>query len=269
MKYKEFQLLKKQFSNRVFSYKDWIHQSKNFSRKDFSKSWNKRVSFQDVIFVQTNFNNSRIENCRFINCFFQDCYINRTEFLNTEFINCQFEQVAFNHCIFNGVLFSGNTYSKVFCFSDNEDLPLNFKNEVIAIKINIDGNLQSSLNEALRNTYIKNSNTIFKKKKQHLTKAQKMSMNKINPNQARKMGLSKKQRLEVNRKRKEMKNIWQQRVHQEALEGKNRVLDNNMVHILVGIYGDETAKCLQYASNTISKPFNNISYLILIMKKCN
>ena len=84
---------------------------KNFSSKNFSRTWNQRIIFSDCKFEQTIFTTPRIENCLFINCKFSNCSFENCSILYTTFKNSIFYRGLFDKCTINNSLFESNSYS--------------------------------------------------------------------------------------------------------------------------------------------------------------
>ncbi|MGN7478791.1 pentapeptide repeat-containing protein [Solibacillus silvestris] len=269
MNYKTYKELKKKYSNKVFSYKNKIHESKNFSRKDFSKTWNNNVLFSNTIFEQTNLDDSRFENCSFINCSFKNCFLSKSHFISVKFKSCTFKNVSFNFCNITSCSFTENEEFNVY-FYPNSRNPIKDLTPSNTISANdYSDELKCALNLALKNKYIKYSNTLFLKKSQHLSKMQKREMKRVTPKEAKKLGLGKKERLKENARRKEMKNKWLLQTHKNAIDGKNRRLSKSTLNTLLWHFNNpqNVAQRLEYASHTIKSRFKNISYLVKIMEE--
>lgn len=97
---------------------------KNFSRKDFSRTWNQQVTFENCVFEQTIFERARIENCLFLNCSFLNCSFMSCEILDTTFKESDFSRVLFNECTIDSSVFELNSCfeSMTYPLEDNKNL---------------------------------------------------------------------------------------------------------------------------------------------------
>ncbi|QHQ75761.1 pentapeptide repeat-containing protein [Bacillus pumilus] len=266
MNFKENKEMNREFTNKVFSYRNKTHISKNFSRKDFSKSWNVNVIFENTIFEQTNFDYSRIENCTFINCIFKNCFLVKTQLIDSSFKNCTFDNLSLDRCNIQSSRFIDNTYNKTFLYPNFKKTSKGFKVTEIEFNTVISVQLKKALETALKNEFIRHSNTLFLKKSQHLNTFQKRSLRKITPKEAKKLGLSKKERLEENRRRKKEKKQWLLNTYKDSLEGKNRKISKSALNVLTTNYNEQQLICgLEFAAHSIIKKFNNLSYLIKVI----
>ena len=253
---------KKLFSNKVFSYKNRVLKGKNYSRKNFGNTINYNISFIDCIFEQTIFKDSMITKCLFENC----------KFGKLEFSNIVFEEVTFKNCTFNNILFNKckfefskfdlrNTFNLTFMYPDNVCVE-GFINGKGNIKHNY-SKIKKLLDEAILHKQIRESNTLFKKIRKPWPKDIKRKLKHIKKKDGDLLGLTKKQRLEENARRKKIRKELQTKNYNDSLIGKNRKVDKAILNFLMNIYTDDELKIgIKYAMQKIKASFSSLSILI-------
>lgn len=254
--------MKKSFSNKVFSYKNRILKGKNYSRKNFENTMNYNISFIDCIFQQTIFKDSMLKKCLFENC----------KFSKFEFSNIVFEEVIFKNCTFNSILFNkckfefskfdlNNNFNLTFMYPDNICIE-GFINCNRHIKHN-HNEIKKLLEEVILHKQIRESNTLFKKVRKPWPKDIKRKLKHIKKKDGDFLGLTKKQRLEENARRKKIRKELQAKNYNDSLIGKNRKIDKAIFNFLMNMYtDDELERGIKYAMQKIKVSFSSLSILI-------
>lgn len=265
--YKNFEKEKKLYNNKIFSYRNVSLKSRNYSRKNFNATKSRLVSFINCEFEQTQFSIAKFENCLFKNCVFSNLEIYKVQFKDVTFLDCGFSGVLFNKCFFDSFNFKACTF-KTTTIYPSSFVPRGF-DMLAESKISSNTELNFVLKEALLNKYIRESNTLFKKtRRNNLSKTEKRKLLHIKPKEAQKSGLSKKERLAENARRKKQKKQIQQQSYQDSLLGKNRVIDKGILEFLLNKYSmDDLVKGLKYIIDNVDYKFLHVSYLIKLIDK--
>lgn len=258
--YKKFKIEKKLYINKIFSYKNTLLDSRNYSRKDFANSLQKLVIFDKCKFEQTLFKNAKFDNCQFNNCDFQRLSFENVIFLNVTFQNCHFSRVLFYKCSFDSILFENNVLEQLSIYPF---YPLSGLELSKSISATVSPDLQQLLDKAILHKYIRESNTIFKKVRNTWPQDVKRELKKIKKKDEERLGLTKKQRLKENAKRKAERKKLQQKNYQDSLLGKNRKLDPGILDFLLMQYSEaELMVGLLYIITTVNKSFHELSFLL-------
>lgn len=247
-------------ANKVFSYSKIERIKKNYSRKNFADTLNKEVVFDSCTFQNTIFHRAQIVQCRFINCTFIDFDFNHTTFSKNIFSKCKFSGILFYKCIFDGNNFedcSSEKSSEYPCSGNVAFLQQN------GINIQYSSELNDVLKKAILHKHIRESNTIFKKKRNSWPKSTKQELRKVSKKEGDKLGLSKKMRLAENARRKKQRNELLRQNYEDSQQGKNRILDKGLMSFLLLKYTEsELINGLDHCISMINFRFNSISYLI-------
>ncbi|WP_038022192.1 pentapeptide repeat-containing protein [Tetragenococcus muriaticus] len=222
MNYKQRKNLLKFYNNKVFNYGQKKHMGKNFSRKDFSRTWNQQVTFENCVFEQTIFERARIENCLFLNCSFLNCSFMSCEILDTTFKESDFSRVLFNECTIDSSVFELNSCfeSMTYPLEDNKNL-INTFSEFSFYSEKQAEDIYMLLNQLKKIPAMRATSSLFHTKKRSPSKSERKEYKKIKPKDAKKMGLTKKERLRENKKRKSYRNQAIQVHKQNTKDGKN------------------------------------------------
>lgn len=249
------------YSNKVFSYSNRLLENRNYSRKDFGNTVNCSVSFRKCKFEQTIFKYAKFENC-----LFEDCQFSKFDFLNilfkdVTFKNCIFNNILFNKCIFIDSKFDDSKFNLTCIFPNKDNIQgFNSINEIIDCNEN---EIRDVLDKAILHKQIRESNTLFKKFRNSWPKDIKRDLKHIKKKEGDSLGLTKKQRLEENARRKKLRNKLQRQNYQDSLLGKNRKIDKVIVKYLLVLYTDEEFKIgMEYAMEKIKFSFSSLSFLI-------
>ena len=254
-------------SNKVFSYRNIERIKRNYSRKNFAETLNQQVIFDSCIFQNTIFHYAQIVQCRFINCTFKDFDFHYATFNKNVFSKCNFSGILFYKCNFEENKFEECSFEKSFEYPCCGCIPS-------LQKIDVKQQLSPMLDEVLKKTvlhqHIRESNTLFKKVRNSWSKSTKQALKKVNKKDGDKLGLSKKQRLAENARRKQQRNELHKQNYEDSQHGKNRVLDKGLINFLLVKYTEaELIAGLQHCVNAIDFRFNSISYLIKYIDQAN
>ena len=254
--------LKQDKVNKVFSYRNKSLYKKNYSRKNFNNSKSELVSFIECKFEQTMLSNVKFVNCIFKNCTFSRLEFSRVIFEGVTFVNCTFCNILFNKCIISSVVFEKNNFIKTVIYPTNAKIH-GLENN-ISTEISYDRKKMNKIIEQLRlHKQIRESNTILKKVKRRWPNKVKRELKKISKKEGDKLGLTKKQRLAENARRKKKRNELHSRDYQQSLLGKNRKIDKGIFRFLLSIYTfDELEIGLYYAMEKIDFRFSELSFLL-------
>lgn len=271
LKYKKKKQLLKVYNNKIFSYKNIKKQARNFSRKDFSNTWNNRVIFKECFFEETNFTKSKIENCLFENCKFENCIFIDCDITSTTFGKSIFKNVLFNDCTIKNSLFESNIYVHTLMYPTCEDKYNFTTSSNIKYTKNEEDNIIVILNQMKSNASIRNSKSLFHtKKRMNRSKKEKQLYKKITPKEAEKLGLSKKERLETNRARKKARNIANKEYTTNTALGKHSTVRIGSLRFLMNLYSFDTlSKGLEYANEKMNKKNYSLSYLMKLIDEGN
>ncbi len=164
--------IKKVKYNKFFSYKNEERIKRNFSYKNFkmSNSYNTRFTGSNFSFV--NFEKATMKFCGFNGAIFNGAEFKNSNFKGSSFIGAEFKDVIFyntkldktnfKNAKFKNVMFISTSLKKVKGINENiEGIQIiNF-----TPKIHINNDLEKVINQAQKNIYIKDSQTLqFKKK---------------------------------------------------------------------------------------------------------
>lgn len=258
---------KKIYYNKVFSYNQVNLNQRNYSRKNFANTYNKSVKFNDCLFHQTIFNTSKFENCIFKNCTFRGFEFSNVMFENVIFSNCSFTDILFSKCKFQSVKFNSNKYVNIYIYPYQQILGLDI-NDLSSNNISIE--LKKILEEARLQKYIRESNTIFKKKKNRIPNSTKKHLKRLTKKDGDKLGYTKKQRLLENARRKKERNKLLKQSYENSQLGKNRKLDIGILNFLLIKYSEnELIEGLRYSIDHIKSPFSQLSYLMKYIDEGN
>ncbi|MFV0520089.1 MAG: pentapeptide repeat-containing protein [Lachnospirales bacterium] len=248
------------YKNRVFSYNNIERAQKNYSRKDFSNTKNKLVVFYDCIFISTIFSNSKVEECSFVNCSFKNIEFERVIFDKNTFKKCEFESIFFHNCKYENNQFLECTFEKSVEYPHFNNI-IDVNNNEFQHEISLE--LDKAIDCHRLHKHIRESDTILKKKKQRLSKKVTKQLKKIKKNDRDRLGLTKKQRLAENAKRKKERVALQNQSYQDSQIGKNREVDEAILQFLLGKYTEqELINGFNYSMEHINFKFNSLSYLI-------
>lgn len=246
---------KKKNFNKFFNYNCEDRQNRNFSYKDFSYSKSYNTNFKKSKFFGNNFNKAILKYCNMNNCEFKFIEFKNTNFRGSKFIGAHFENVIFQNCNLNKCTFKNVTFKNVYYINtslsnvrgiskDNNSLiRINNQNT----KVLISDELFKSLELCKKNKYIMNSDTLFYKKKNRLSNAQK--------------------KFEKTLTKLERKNLQRQR---QKLHSPSIQLNKISIIRLLNVYDEQIlSKGLSLAATSINKEFYSLSYFIPYIKKFN
>lgn len=242
-----------------------ILSDKNYSRKNFSYTKNEEVKFINCKFTETDFSKANFNNCKFDSCNFSNIEINNVIFNDVVFDNCSFNNIIFNNCKFYNTYFNNCKFYIIINYLSNI-IPKGLKaaeitNEYDKYKLE---NLYLLL---ISNKFIRESNTLFKKKKQYWSKEKKRSLKKLKAKDSKKLGLSVKQIREENKKRKINRNKAQLEDYENSKNGKNRTLNQAISSFLITKYKiHELEAGLIYAHKNIKSDFSTFSKLLRVIE---
>lgn len=247
--------------NRVFSYSKDKRINRNYSRKDFGNSRNEFVLFDGCTFEQTNFNYAIFDQCIFNNCNFSKLELKQTTFIKVKFIECSFRLVLFNKCNLGTVEFQECMFLNSTAYP-NDGRIREVDNQAIQLKEDMDIFI-ALINKANVNKYIRESNTILVKVKKRRSKETRSNLKKLNMEDAERLGISKKERLSENARRKKNRNEKQQESYIDSLKGTNRIMDKGILEFVKLYYSPEEFEVgLDYAISKIETPFSCFSILM-------
>lgn len=264
-KYKKYKREKKLYHNTVFSYHGTELIERNYSRKNFANTNSKLVIFKNCIFEQTIFSQVKFENCMFEGCKFQGFEFLKVIFCDVTFKNCSFQDILFNKCNFQSVLFECSN-----CINVSINPYVNIKGLEVTetIKPHLSSELEAILQKAKLQKYIRESNTIFKKVHNTWSKETKRNLKKISKKEGDKIGLTKKQRLAENARRKKQRNELLKESYEKSQRGENRKIDKGIIKFLLMKYSEEELiKGMEYAINNINFSFHELSFLLKYIDK--
>lgn len=249
------------YSNKVFSYSSRLLENRNYSRKNFSNTENYCVSFRKCKFEQTIFKYAKFEKCLFENCQFSKFDFFNIFFKYVTFKNCIFNNILFNKCTFLDSRFDDSKFNLTSIFPNKDNIQgFNSINELIERNGN---EIKDVLDKAILHKQIRESNTLFKKFRNSWTKDIKRDLKHIKKKEGDSLGLTKKQRLEENARRKKLRNKLQRQNYEDSLLGKNRKIDKGILKFLLSLYTDEELKIgMEYTMKKIKFSFSSLSFLI-------
>lgn len=225
----------------------------------------KLVVFKNCIFEQTIFSQANFENCMFDGCRFQGFEFFEIIFCDVTFKNCSFQDILFNKCSFQSVLFECSNYINV---SINPYEYVRGLDITETIKPQLSSELEVILQKAKLQKYIRESNTIFKKVQNTWSKETKRELKKISKKEGDKIGLTKKQRLAENARRKKQRNKLLKESYEKSQRGENRRIDKGIISFLLMKYSqEELIKGMEYAINNINFSFHELSFLLKYIDK--
>lgn len=265
--YKKYKTEKVLYDNKVFSYHNTELVERNYSRKNFANTFSKLVVFNNCIFEQTILREAKFENCLFQNCIFLNSEFLKVVFKDVSFVSCKFSDLLFNKCKYESVKFENNEFENVSMFPY-----FNIENFCVAkVKKNsISTSVNDVLEKAKLQKFIRESNTIFKKFRNTWPKNVKRQMKKIKKKDGDKLGLSKKERLAENTRRKKERNKLQLKNYHDSQLGKNRKIDKGVLDFLLMKYSEkELIKGINYAIKNIDFSFHELSFLLKYIDKAN
>lgn len=247
--------------NRVFSYSNAKRINRNYSRKDFGNSRNEFTIFDRCTFEQTNFNYASFNQCVFNNCDFSKLEFKKTTFNNVQFIECSFKRVLFNKCHLNTTEFQECEFFNSVAYPDKCKIG-EIENQSRELKEDTDKYI-ALIDRANINKYIRESNTILVKIKKRWSKETCRDLKKLDVKDAEKLGMSKKERLKENARRKKNRVEKQHESYLDSLQGKNRIVDKGIFEFIKLHYAPEEFEVgLDYAINEIKTPFSCFSILM-------
>lgn len=256
------------YNNKIFSYGYKKHLEKNFNRKDFSLTWNQRVIFADCRFEQTIFTTARIENCLFINCKFSNCSFVNCSILYTTFENSSFYRVLFDQCTITNSLFESNSYSDSMVYPFDADVYAITTSSKIKYTDKQKETIYKLLNQLKAKQNMRDTKSLFHtKRRMNRSKREKEKYKRIRPKEAKRLGLTKKERLLENRRRKSDRNTENMRYSEETKLGNHTSIKEGPVLFLMSIYPfEELYQGLKYACTTMNKKQYPLSYLMKIIE---
>lgn len=207
----------------------------------------------------------KIENCLFENCVFKGFEFLQGLFENVTFRNCTFQDILFSRCNFKSVLFEDN-------FWDAVSMSPYIEIQGMLISRPVDTPISPALGAVLAKArlqkYIRESNTLFKKVRNTWPKETKKELKKISKKDGDKLGLTKKERLEENAKRKKRRNELLKISYEKSQRGENRKIDKGILQFLLLKYSEEDLiKGVEYAIDNMSTTFHQLSFLLAYIEK--
>lgn len=262
---KNYKVNRKLYHNKVFSYKYCNLLNKNYSRKNFANTYSKSVTFENCIFEETIFSEMKFKSCSFINCKFKKIEFFNVAFENIKFEGCSFIDILFNKCNFISILLENNFWENV---SINPYIKIHSMITSKPIKKQISSELNKILEKAKLHKYIRESNTILKKVHNRFPNKLKTQLKKISKKEGKKLGLTNKQRLQENYKRKLQKNKLLKESYEKSQRGENIQIDKGILDFLLSKYSEEDLiKGFEYSINNINTPFHQFSFLLRYIEK--
>ena len=164
--------IKKIKKNKFFSYKNENRIKRNFTYKNFAKSDSYNTRFTSSNFSFVNFEKATMKYCGFNGAVFNGTEFKNSNFRGSRFIGAEFKNVIFYNTKLDKANFKNATFENVMFISTSLKYVKGINENIQGIqiiksapKVDINNDLEKVVNQAQKNTYIKNSQTLrFKKK---------------------------------------------------------------------------------------------------------